>query len=86
SVVATSKRKYGCQLGQKEQKKCKIIVKKASGHSGLPREKHIGKKYTKKIEGINTWFRTRLKRWAERTACFPGKAYLTLFNPENRHL
>ncbi|MEX8547387.1 MAG: IS1 family transposase [Mucilaginibacter sp.] len=40
----------------------------------LPKEKHIfGKKYTKKIEGINTWFRTRLRRLARRTVCFSKK-------------
>ena len=40
----------------------------------LPKEKHIvGKKYTKNIEGINTWFRTRLRRLARRTVCFSKK-------------
>jgi len=40
----------------------------------LPKEKHlIGKKYTKKIEGINTWFRTRLRRLVRRTVCFSKK-------------
>ena len=40
----------------------------------LPKEKHIiGKKYTKKIEGINTWFRTRLRRLTRRTVCFSKK-------------
>ena len=40
----------------------------------LPREKHIiGKKHTKKIEGINTWFRTRLRRLVRRTVCFSKK-------------
>ncbi|MEX8548620.1 MAG: IS1 family transposase [Mucilaginibacter sp.] len=40
----------------------------------LPKEKHIiGKKHTKKIEGINTWFRTRLRRLARRTVCFSKK-------------
>ena len=40
----------------------------------LPKEKHIiGKKYTKKIEGINTWFRTRLRRLVRRTVGFSKK-------------
>ena len=40
----------------------------------LPKEKHlIGKKYTKKIEGINTWFRTRLRRRTRRTTCCSKK-------------
>ena len=40
----------------------------------LPKEKHIiGKKYTKKTEGINTWFRTRLRRLVRRTVCFSKK-------------
>ena len=40
----------------------------------LPKEKHIiGKKYTKKIEGVNTWFRTRLRRLVRRTVCFSKK-------------
>ncbi len=40
----------------------------------LPKEKHlIGKKYTKKTEGANTWFRTRLRRLTRRTVCFSKK-------------
>ena len=40
----------------------------------LPKKKHImGKKHTKKIEGINTWFRTRLRRLVRRTVCFSKK-------------
>jgi IS1 family transposase len=40
----------------------------------LPAEKHfIGKQYTKKIEGVNTWFRTRLRRLVRRTTCFSKK-------------
>ncbi len=40
----------------------------------LPPEKHfIGKQYTKKIEGMNTWFRTRLRRLVRRTTCFSKK-------------
>ena len=40
----------------------------------LPKEKHlIGKAFTKKIEGVNTWFRTRLRRLVRRTTCFSKK-------------
>ena len=40
----------------------------------LPAQKHIiGKAHTKKIEGLNTWFRTRLRRLARRTVCFSKK-------------
>ena len=40
----------------------------------LPYEKHlIGKQFTKAIEGVNTWFRTRLKRLVRRTVCFSKK-------------
>ncbi len=40
----------------------------------LPRAKHwIGKQYTKAIEGINTFFRTRVRRLMRRTVCFSKK-------------
>ena len=40
----------------------------------LPREKHkIGKQFTKKIEGVNTWFRARLRRLTRRTTGFSKK-------------
>ena len=40
----------------------------------LPKAKHlIGKMYTKTIEGINTFFRTRVRRLARRTVCFSKK-------------
>lgn len=40
----------------------------------LPKQKHlIGKQHTKKIEGVNTWFRTRLRRLVRRTTCFSKK-------------
>ena len=40
----------------------------------LPQEKHaIGKEFTKKIEGVNTWFRTRLRRLVRRTTGFSKK-------------
>lgn len=40
----------------------------------LPYERHlIGKMFTKAIEGINTWFRTRLRRLVRRTVCFSKK-------------
>jgi IS1 family transposase len=40
----------------------------------LPKTKHrIGKRYTKAIEGINTFFRTRLRRLMRRTVCFSKK-------------
>ena len=40
----------------------------------LPYEKHlIGKQFTKVIEGVNTWFRTRLRRLVRRTVCFSKK-------------
>lgn len=53
----------------------------------LPKEKHIvGKKYTKKIEGINTWFRTRLRRLVRRTICFSKKLIYHYFYHENCHL
>ncbi len=40
----------------------------------LPREKHlIGKEFTKAIEGMNTWLRTRLRRLNRRTTCFSKK-------------
>jgi insertion element IS1 protein InsB len=40
----------------------------------LPYEKHlIGKQFTKAIEGVNTWFRTRLRRLVRRTVCFSKK-------------
>lgn len=40
----------------------------------LPKAKHlIGKAYTKNIEGINTFFRTRVRRLVRRTVCFSKK-------------
>jgi IS1 family transposase len=40
----------------------------------LPKEKHlVGKEHTKKIEGINTWFRARLSRLVRRTTKFSKK-------------
>ena len=40
----------------------------------LPSQKHlIGKIHTKKIEGINTWFRARLSRLTRRTTKFSKK-------------
>lgn len=40
----------------------------------LPVQKHVcGKKHTKHIEGINTWFRTRLRRLMRRTTGFSKK-------------
>ena len=40
----------------------------------LPVQKHlIGKQFTKAIEGVNTWFRTRLRRLVRRTVCFSKK-------------
>lgn len=42
--------------------------------SVLPKAKHlIGKQYTKAIEGINTFFRTRVRRLVRRTVCFSKK-------------
>jgi IS1 family transposase/transposase-like protein len=42
----------------------------------LPYEQHlIGKPFTKAIEGVNTWFRTRLRRLTRRTVCFSKKVY-----------
>ncbi len=40
----------------------------------LPKAKHlIGKQYTKNIEGINTFLRTRTRRLVRRTVCFSKK-------------
>ena len=40
----------------------------------LPKDKHKrGKQFTKKIEGVNTWFRARLRRLARRTTGFSKK-------------
>jgi insertion element IS1 protein InsB len=40
----------------------------------LPAQKHkSGKQYTKNIEGINTFFRTRVRRLMRRTVCFSKK-------------
>ena len=40
----------------------------------LPYYKHlIGKCFTKAIEGVNTWFRTRVRRLVRRTVCFSKK-------------
>ena len=40
----------------------------------LPYEKHlIGKVFTKAIEGVNTFFRTRLRRLVRKTVCFSKK-------------
>ena len=76
------------QIGAKGIKEYKSFIKKASKRRSqlllygslagfaevLPKEKHIiGKKHTKKIEGINTWFRTRLRRLVRRTVCFSKK-------------
>lgn len=44
--------------------------------SVLPYYQHlIGKRFTCTIEGINTWFRTRLRRLNRRTVCFSKKVY-----------
>ncbi len=40
----------------------------------LPYYKHlIGKQFTKAIEGVNTWFRVRIRRLNRRTTCFSKK-------------
>lgn len=40
----------------------------------LPKAKHLaGKQYTKNIEGVNTFFRTRVRRLMRRTVCFSKK-------------
>ena len=40
----------------------------------LPYDKHlIGKQFTKAIEGVNTWFRTTIRRLNRRTTCFSKK-------------
>jgi IS1 family transposase len=40
----------------------------------LPADKHLrGKQYTKNIEGVNTFFRTRVRRLVRRTVCFSKK-------------
>jgi len=40
----------------------------------LPANRHLrGRQYTKNIEGINTWFRTRVRRLMRRTTCFSKK-------------
>lgn len=40
----------------------------------LPKAKHlIGKAFTKAIEGMNTFFRTRVRRLMRRTVCFSKK-------------
>lgn len=40
----------------------------------LPKAKHlIGKQFTKAIEGMNTFFRTRVRRLVRRTVCFSKK-------------
>lgn len=40
----------------------------------LPYYQHlIGKQFTKAIEGINTWFRVRIRRLNRRTTCFSKK-------------
>ncbi len=74
--------------GKRNKKSVRALLKKlrgiavgfyCTGHwqafaEVLTREKHIiGKKHTKKIEGINTWFRTRLRRLTRRTVCFSKK-------------
>lgn len=42
--------------------------------SELPYLRHlIGKQFTKAIEGVNTWFRTRVRRLVRRTTCFSKK-------------
>lgn len=42
--------------------------------SVLPKARHlIGKCYTKAIEGVNTFFRTRVRRLMRRTVCFSKK-------------
>lgn len=74
--------------GKRDKRNIKALLKKLQGLAinfyctdhwqafaqVLPKDKHIiGKKYTKKIEGINTWFRTRLRRLVRRTVCFSKK-------------
>jgi insertion element IS1 protein InsB len=74
--------------GKRNKKNTKELLKKLQGVESnfyctdhwrafaqvLPKEKHIiGEKYTKKIEGINTWSRTRLRRLVRRTVCFSKK-------------
>jgi len=40
----------------------------------LPADRHLrGKQHTKNMEGINTWFRTRVRRLVRRTTCFSKK-------------
>ena len=40
----------------------------------LPQNRHLsGKQYTKNIEGVHTFFRTRIRRLMRRTVCFSKK-------------
>lgn len=44
--------------------------------SVLPYYQHlIGKQFTRAIEGVNTWFRTRIRRLMRKTVCFSKKVY-----------
>jgi IS1 family transposase len=53
----------------------------------LAKAKHlIGKQFTKAIEGVNTFFRTNVRRLVRRTACFSKKTTPPRFNDQNHHL
>lgn len=74
-------------MGQKKQSRSQLLLKLKEVQIDtyctdawqaflemLPKEKHlIGKQYIKKIEGVNTWFRTKLRRLVRRTTCFSKK-------------
>lgn len=75
-------------MGKRNKKTFKHLLLKLKGISieyyltdawkvfkeNLPSEKHlIGKQFTKAIEGINTFFRTRLRRLTRRTTGFSKK-------------
>lgn len=78
----------GFAMGKRNQKTVRQLLLKLKGleidfylsddwkafKATLPYYKHlIGKQFTKAIEGVNTWFRTRIKRLVRRTTAFSKK-------------
>lgn len=90
AYCADTKEILGFTLGKRNQKTVKNLLLKLKHlevgfyctddweafSAVLPYYQHLtGKQFTRAIEGINTWFRTRVRRLVRRTVCFSKKVY-----------
>ena len=90
AYCAESKEILGFSMGKRSTKTVKNLMVKLKGlevdfyctddweafRSVLPYYQHlIGKRFTRAIEGVNTFFRTRVRRLVRKTICFSKKVY-----------